>query len=100
MDDIELAKVRVDRAIKLVDNFENLSENDFKKVLWCLSSALELMPSRSREGAMLYYYLQQLTMLEVKRYGEIFKANGTKTGVLLKKNDLIELAWRVNSLFF
>jgi hypothetical protein len=57
------------------------------------------MPVQKQEAAALYYFLQQLNLMELKRYGAVFKGVSHKNSVLLTKKDVTELVWRVNALF-
>ena len=98
MNELEIAKTKVDRAIKLVENFEKLNEGEIKRIFLCLKNALEIMPTTQSEKYRLYSYLNILDEMELKKFGVIFKVTSPTESFIIKKTDMEELVWTVNSL--
>jgi len=62
MSNIELAKIKLDRAMKMAEKFEDLNEEDLRCLLLCLLRSIDVVPTQSYEKSYLYSrasYLQQ-----------------------------------------
>lgn len=100
MDNIELAKIKLDRAIRLAENFEELSSEDLRTLLLCLLRTLDALPKQNNEKLYWYSRISSLLNMELQRYGAIFKAMNWKNSVILQKQDLENMIWNVNSLLY
>jgi len=98
MNDLEIAKTKIERAIKLVENFEELNEEGLSTIILFLKNALEIIPTTRPEKYQLYSYLNLLDDSKIRKYGTIFKAHSPKESFILKKADMEELAWTIHSL--
>lgn len=99
MDNIELAKSKLERAYRIFENFEFISETDMKSMLHCLLNAIELLPSSNPEKYELYGHVRNLTSMDIKKYGAVFKAMNWKDSMLIKKEDVRELISETTKLF-
>lgn len=100
MEQDELAKVKIERAIKLSERFEEMNENDFKRFMFFMGNVLKIIPRNSREKEELQAYVEFLNDMDFKRYGYIFKGFSKKGSILITKKEVNDLVWRARSLLF
>jgi len=100
MDDLSLAEIKIDRAIKIGSSYEDINEETLRTVFNCLINALKIMPNRSMEKDELLVYLEDICGLKFKQYGVVFRAETKKDPILIDKKMLTELIWRARSLLF
>ncbi len=100
MDKRELAEVKMERLIKLSERFEEMNEEDFKRLIYYLGNVLKIIPNESREKQELESYVDFLNDMDFKKFGYIFKGISKKGNVKLTKRDVVELVWRTHSLLF
>jgi hypothetical protein len=100
MDNIELARVKLDRAIRMVEHFEDMNEGDLRAVILYLLRSLDALPRQSSEKLYWYSKLSALLNMELHKYGAIFKATSWKNSMILKRNDVEQMVWNVNSLIY
>ena len=99
-EDFELAKVKIDRVIRLSENFDNMNEDDFKRFLTILESVINIIPKNSKEKEELQEYLGFINRMEFKRYGYLFKGMSPKGSVAIRKNDINNMVWLAHSFLF
>ncbi|MCD6576047.1 MAG: hypothetical protein J7K73_02725 [Nanoarchaeota archaeon] len=100
MEQYELAKVKVERIIKLSEKFEEMDEDDFRRFIYNLGNVLHIIPNNSREKQELEAYVDFLNDMDFKKYGFIFKGISKKGSVKITKKDIVDLVWRTRSLLF
>ncbi len=100
MEQRELAQLKIDRAIRLSERFEEMDEEEFKRLLSFLENVLSIIPNNKREKEELQAYLGLLNSMEFKKYGFIFKGFSKKGSVILTKRDVENLVWGARSLLF
>lgn len=103
MEMYELAKLKIDRTIKMGERFEQMNEEEFKRFISILENAMMIMPVRQNnfmEKRELLAYVNYLNNMEFKRFGYVFKGFSRKGSVLLTKRDVENLVWRAHSLLF
>ncbi len=100
MDLDELAKIKVERVIKLSEKFEEMDEEEFKRFLALLENTLQIVPKNTREKKEMDAYVGFLSTMEFKKFGFIFKGFSKKGNVLLNKRDVENIVWNVHSFLF
>jgi hypothetical protein len=100
MNNMELAKLKIERAIAIGSDYDFLDESTFKQMLQCLYNGLAVLPKESQEKDRIYNIVTTLLSMEIKKFGYVFKANSWKNYILINKNDVTELIWRAHSLLF
>lgn len=98
MDNYTLAKTKLERAIKMAENFEEMNESELRSLFLCLLRSIDALPKQNYEKDYIYSKINTLLNMEFKRYGGIFKVTNWKNSVILKKNDVENLVLDVNSL--
>ena len=99
-EDYELAKLRVERIIKLSETYEEMNEEDFKRFLHIMESVLTIIPKKSNEKEELEDYLGFITNMDFKKYGYIFKGVSNKGSVMIKKRDIENMVWLTHSFLY
>lgn len=100
MEQHELAQLKIDRAIRLSERFEEMDEEEFKRLLSFLENVINIIPKNTREKEELQAYLGLLNNMEFKKYGFIFKGFSKKGCVILTKRDIENMVWTARSLLF
>jgi len=100
MDIENYAKNKIDRALRLSENFEEMDEPQLRSVFDHLIHALQIMPNNKQEKYEIYTGLRNLMNMKIERCGAIFKAYSWKESMRIDKNDLQKLIWTVNSLVY
>lgn len=96
----ELAKIKIERIIKLSERFEEMNEEEFERLLSILENTVKLIPTTKKDKLELLNYLEFLNTLKFKRYGFIFKGYSKKSSVIINKKDFENLVWGARSLLF
>lgn len=94
----ELAKVKIERAIALCNDYDSLDEEKLKQALLCLQNGLSVLPVKSIERQQLFSLVNKLISMDIQRYGYVFKASSWKNTMMINQTDLTELVWRAHSL--
>jgi len=100
MEQDELAKVKIERAIKISERFEEMDEDDFKRFMFFMKNLLKIIPHNSREKEELEAYVEFLNGMDFKKYGYVFKGFSKKGSILITKKEINDLVWRTRSLLF
>jgi hypothetical protein len=96
----ELAEIKIERAIKLSERFDEIDVGELKKIILLLNQALQLIPNKSREKDEIQAYLSLLSNMEFEKFGGIFKGFSRKGNIIISKKELDEIIWRAHSLLF
>ena len=100
MDNSEIAQSKIERAYFLYENFDCMSEQDMKNILFNLLQALELMPTDDPDKYEVYGYVRNLAARNIERFGAIFKAVNWKDSVIIKKEDVRDMIKQTNDLLY
>ena len=96
----DLARIKIDRAIKISEPYEALNENSLRNIFNCLINALKLIPKDDIEKEELLAHLENMHSQEYKLCGGVFVAETEKLPIRIDKFLLKELIWRAHSLLF
>ncbi len=96
----ELLRLRVDRVIKMLENFEDMSEEEFSIFLSKIENISNLFPNDCKENRYLKSYINYLSSLNYKKYGCIFKGKSIKGSEIISKKDANDLVWNMRSLIY
>ncbi|MCD6547301.1 MAG: hypothetical protein J7K22_01965 [Nanoarchaeota archaeon] len=99
MENLEIAKIRIERAIKFSERFDEMSDKEFKWLINYIDNILKLLPN-SKDKLSIQAYVYKLKKMEFKKYGAIFKGISPYGGVIIRKKDLNNLVWWLNSLLY
>lgn len=99
-EDYELAKLKVERIIKLSETFEDMNEDDFKRFLTIVESVLSIVPKKSVEKEELGEYLGFINNMNFKKFGYVFKGVSNKGSVMLNKKDVEQMVWLTHSFLY
>jgi hypothetical protein len=100
MENLDLARTKLDRAIRLASRYDDLTESDLRALLLCLLRSIDSIPHQNSEKLYWYAKINSLLNMELNRYGEIFKATNWKNSVIINKNNLEEMVLNVNCLLY
>ena len=100
MDLDELAKIKVERIIRLSERFEEMDNEEFKRFLALLENTLQLIPNNNMEKRELDAYIGFLNTLEFQKFGFVFKGFSKKGSALVNKRDVENIVWSVHAFLF
>ena len=100
MDTYELLRIKMDRIIKMLDNFEDMSEKDFSEFMNKIENISRLIPKEDNEKKNILAYTNYLNAMKFKKYGGIFKGKSIKGNEIIRKMDVEDMVWRINSLLY
>ncbi len=100
METYDILKLKVERLVKMLDNFEEMNENEFAHFISKLENISELLPVNSLEKETLNSYLNHINTMKFKKYGYIFKGSSIKGSEIIGKNDAEELVWKIRSFLY
>ena len=98
MNTMELARLKIERAITLSKDYDRMDEQELRQMLLCLHNGLFVLPKKDQEWSQLYNITTRLLNMGLTRYGHIFKASSWKDTMMLSRQDVVELVWRAHSL--
>lgn len=100
MDTYELLKLKLDRVIKMIEKFDELSEEEFSEVMSKIENISKLIPEDNYEKKDIKAYVNHLNSMNFKRYGGIFKGKSIKGSQIITKSDVENVVWQINSLLY
>jgi len=100
MESLELAKMKIERAIKYVEQFDKMEDAEFNRFIEFMENALKILPCEKREKDELQSYVEYISTMDFKKCGFVFKGFSRKGNVILTKKDAENIVWTARSLLF
>jgi hypothetical protein len=100
MNSPDLARLKIERAIALSEDYDGLDEGRLKQLLLSLRNGLYVLPNKNKEWGYLYNITSKLLDMKLEKMGYVFKASSWKESLLVNKQDVTELVWRAHSLLY
>ena len=100
MENLELAKMKIERAIKYIEQFEEMKDSEFNGFLEFVENTLRIIPCKSREKEELQAYVEYISTMDFEKCGYVFKGFSRKGNAIISKKDAENIVWTARSLLF
>ena len=87
MNNLELAKIKFNRAVKIAENYDEMTEENMRTFFLYLLRTLDNIPQQTPNKLYWHAKVNGFLNMDLKKYGSIFKAVSWKDSIIIKKQN-------------